>query len=85
MFYLPLSALYGMFTILYELLWVWIAFIRPDTVIFPRGLESMQSGHYVFIANVKMVVNRIKQQYMGYPLSEKEKLEEAKEVTDITF
>ena len=80
MFYLPLSALYALLSIVYEIIWMWIAFIRPDTVIFPRGLEWIQSGHYVFICNVKMVVNRIKQQHKGYPLSAEDEIEEAQEV-----
>jgi len=79
MFYLPLSALYALLSIVYEIIWMWIAFIRPDTVIFPRGLEWIQSGHYVFICNVKMIVNRIKQQHEGYPLSAEDEIEEAQE------
>jgi len=43
-------------------------FVRPDILFFPRGAHTLQKGHYVFIANAKAYVQRIKQLYEGHPL-----------------
>ena len=52
--YLPLGLLYAFTSAIFHVLILVGSFIRPDTLIFPRGLQAFQTGHYVFVANVKV-------------------------------
>eukprot|EP00493_Phyllostaurus_siculus_P025274 UN25618 len=52
--YMPLAILYGILTFCYGVLMVTFSFYRPDTLILPRGFEGVQTGHIVFIMNVKL-------------------------------
>jgi len=69
LFYIPLAPLYVLQDIATQLGFMLVAFIRPDVICFPRGLEAHSIGHNVFMASVKLYINRIKQMYLGYPWS----------------
>jgi len=56
-----------------------VSFVRPDIAVFPRGMEFLQIGHYIFVANCKTYVHRIKQMYMGHPRSKKRELKAIRE------
>jgi len=63
LFYLPLALLYAIISLCYECIILVLAFFRPDTLVFPRGIEGYQTGYIVFVSNVKMSVNRYKQMH----------------------
>merc|ERR550532_1366308 len=73
--YIPLAVLYALTTVCINIALVLVAFVRPDIAVFPRGFESLQSGHAIFVANCKAYVYRIRQMYMGYPLKDSEEVD----------
>jgi len=67
LFYIPLAPLYALEDVLKRVVLLLVAFIRPDVICFPRGMEKHDKGHNVFVASVKLYINRIKQLYWDFP------------------
>jgi len=80
--YVPVAVLYAITTIGINIALMVVALVRPDIGVFPRGFESLQSGHAVFVSNCKAYVYRIRQMYMGYPLTKKEEMHLIEEELD---
>merc|ERR1719483_104975 len=61
--YIPISLIFPISTVIVNLLIAIAMMVRPDILVFLRGLESLQFGHKTFTANCKAYVYRVRQFY----------------------